>query len=168
MIPDFFKNLNPLEKKSLKEYWVYRQGVYSLRLKVSPGYDIHITYMLENEINHSAKGMHALFRGLSVLDSKHFNNSFIGTDTKLIYIPELSMKAKSNALLICNWETGPNRQMLKPYEAVLNDKFGIDPRAQYRLTEKLEGIQSRLSKHKPVPTIPKYIGVQISEKKVFN
>lgn len=48
LLPDFIKNLNPLEQKSLSEYWVYRQGVYSLRLKVSPGYEIHITYMSKN------------------------------------------------------------------------------------------------------------------------
>ena len=38
IVPDFLKNLNPLEKKSLSESWVYHQGVYSLKLKISPDF----------------------------------------------------------------------------------------------------------------------------------
>ena len=167
--PNFLNNLDPLEKKRLSEFWVLREGVYSLRLKVSHNYEIHISYKVNSDRyqGHNAKGLQKLFQGLSVLDSKQFNNSFICAGNKKIYIPELSMRVKSYAILTCDGETGPNRKLIRPVEAVLKEKYGIDPVVQYRINEKMEAIQSRLSKHKIYLENNDFYfkGVQISEKK---
>ena len=47
--PNFLNNLDPLEKKRLSEFWVLREGVYSLRLKVSHNYEIHISYKVNSD-----------------------------------------------------------------------------------------------------------------------
>lgn len=144
--PHIIAKLSDEVKTSIAENWVFSNGVYSLRFKnVLSHYDIHVSVNVESEA-HNARSLKLLFKKLSLLESPALKKIFFSTGNKIIPMVEISSRAKSNAILICDGFNYTKKEIYPSYHALLNEKYGLNEIKNYRDAQKLQEIVMRQSK----------------------